>query len=77
MNSLSEKGYIIIKELKVSVQRKWKSKGYTDYKYKQAVGELIDAYGLKKISLTNELKESFGITHLLPTARPDILVFES
>lgn len=75
MSSLTEKGYVIVNELKTATQRKWKSKGYTDYKYKQAVGEMIDSYGLKKISLTNELKMSFGITHLSPTARPTILMF--
>ena len=75
MSSLTEKGYVIVHELKTATQRKWKSKGYTDYKYKQAVGEMIDSYGLKKISLTNELKMSFGITHLSPTARPTILMF--
>ena len=56
------------------MQKMWKSKGFLEYKYQQSVEEMLEIYGLKKIRLTKELKERFGITTLLPQASPTILI---
>lgn len=67
-------GYVIVNDLKAEMQKIWKSKGYIEYKYQQSVEEMLEIYGLKKIRLTKELKERFGITTLLPQASPTILI---
>lgn len=74
VEEIQEHGYVIVNELKDKLHRAYGSMNWTDYKYKQAEAELLDGYDLKKISLTNQLKDEYGITHLAPTARPKILV---
>ena len=76
LEEISKNGYVVINEVKEKVQRiANKSASWTDYKYKQAEAEMLDAYGLKKISLTNDLRAELNITHLEPTARPRILIY--
>lgn len=76
VEEIQEHGYVIVNELKDKLHRAYGSMNWTDYKYKQAEAELLDGYDLKKISLTNQLKDEYGITHLAPTARPKILIYD-
>lgn len=74
LRSIKKNGYIIEKDLIKKVQKKWKSKGFTEYKYKQAVSELLQTYGLQRKRLTKELKQEFGITKLSAKSSPAALV---
>lgn len=71
---IQDQGYVIVNDLKAEMQKMWKSKGFVEYKYQQSFEEMLETYGLKKIRLTKELKERFGITTLLPQASPTILI---
>lgn len=74
-DEVMENGYIVVNEIKDKVQRALNSSAsWTDYKYKQVEPEILMNYNLKKISLTNDLREELDITHLKPNARPKILV---
>lgn len=75
MNEIQENGYVIVNEVKDKVQEyAGESVSWTDYKYKQAEAEMLESYDLKKISLTNDLREELDIVHLKPNARPKVLV---
>lgn len=67
-------GYVIVNELKAEIQELWGSKGFVEYKYQQAIAELLVMYNLKKIRLTTELKNQFDRTDLAPKASPTILM---
>lgn len=74
-DEVMENGYIVVNEIKDKVQRALSSSAsWTDYKYRQVEPEVLMNYNLKKISLTNDLREELDITHLKPNARPKILV---
>lgn len=74
-DEITENGYIVVNEIKDRVQEVMgTSANRTDYKYRQVEPEIIGNYTLKKISLTNALREELEITHLKPNARPKILV---
>lgn len=74
MSEIQENGYVVVNEIKDKVQEyAGTSTSWTDYKYKQAESEMLVTYGLKKTSLTNDLREQLDITHLKPNARPKIL----
>lgn len=77
MEEIKKNGVVVINEVMDLMQRAGASKSYSDYKYKQQEAEMIEGYGLKKISLTNQLKEEYGITHLKPNARPKVLVLDN
>lgn len=75
MSEIQENGYVVVNEIKDKVQEyAGDTASWTDYKYKQAEAEMLESYDLKKISLTNDLREELEITHLKPNARPKILV---
>lgn len=67
-------GYVVVNELKLEIQKLWGSKGFVDYKYSQAISELLEAYNIKKVRLTRELKDELGITGLPSKASPTILI---
>lgn len=75
MENIQEKGYMIVNEI-VDETRKYAdaSETFTNYKYAQQEAEMIEAYGLKKVGLTNDLREELEITHIHPNARPQILI---
>jgi hypothetical protein len=73
MKMLDEQGVIIEKDLLEKVQKKWKSKGFTERKYKQAVSEMLEMYGLQRKRLTKSLKEELGLS-LPPKSMPTILI---
>jgi hypothetical protein len=75
LKQIEKYGYVIEVELLEKVQKKWKSKGFTEKKYKQAVSELLDMYGLQRKRLNKELKEEFGLTkHFNAKQSPTILM---
>jgi hypothetical protein len=74
LEAIEANGYVEVNEVLDKTAKKFKSKGYTEKKYKQAVSEMIMAYGLEKTRLTKELKEQFNITNLAKNASPTILI---
>ena len=74
LKMISKKGIAIEKDVLAVVQKKWKSKGFTETKYKQAVSEMLDMYGLERKRLTKDLKEKFEVTNLPKNASPTILL---
>jgi hypothetical protein len=74
MTAIETDGYIAVNDILAKVQKKYKSKGYTETKYKQALSEMLDMYGLQKTRLTKDLKERFEITNLPKNASPTILI---
>ena len=87
MPIIKEHGYIIVNDFQELVREQIiaeevaksgkpvrRSKMWSDQRFKQCIGTFIDDYALKKISLTNDLREELTITHLKPSARPKILV---
>lgn len=73
MRMIQEQGMAIEKDVMEEVRRKWKSKGFTERKYKQAISEMLDMYGLERKRLTKDLKEEFGL-NLPPKSMPTILM---
>ena len=73
LKMIEEQGIAIEKDLLARIQKKWKSKGFTERKYKQAVSEMLDIYGLERKRLTKDLKEELGL-NLPPKSMPTILV---
>jgi hypothetical protein len=57
----AKKPYIEEVDLKLKLQKKWKSKGFTDRKYDAALGYVIEAYGLKKGRLNKSLTSAWGL----------------
>lgn len=75
LKMLDKEGIIIEKDLLEKVQKRWKSKGFTERKYKQALSEMLDMYDLKRKRLNKDLKEQFGLTKkFTPTQSPTILM---
>ena len=74
MEHIQAKGYVIVNELKAEIQQLWGSKGFVEYKYHQAIGEMLEAYDIKKVRLTRELKNQLGITDLSSKVNPTILM---
>ncbi|AYC54166.1 hypothetical protein CHCC15075_1705 [Bacillus licheniformis] len=74
LRHINKHGYILEKDLIKKVQRKWKSKGFTEYKYKQAVSELLQMYDLQRKRLTKDLKQEFGLTKLPAKSSPAVLI---
>ena len=58
---LAKKPYIEEVDLKQKLQKKWKSKGFTERKYDAALGYVIEAYGLKKGRLNKSLTSAWGL----------------
>ena len=74
LEHIQAKGYVIVNELKAEIQHLWGSKGFVEYKYQQAIGEMLESYDIKKVRLTRDLKNQLGITDLSPKANPTILM---
>ena len=74
LEHIQTKGYVIVNELKAEIQQLWGSKGFVEYKYHQAIGEMLESYDIKKVRLTRDLKNQLGITDLSPKANPTILM---
>lgn len=62
LKMIEKNGIIIEQDLLEKVQKKWKSKGFTERKYKQAISEMLDMYNLQRKRLNKDLKEEFGLT---------------
>lgn len=74
LEHIQAKGYVIVNELKAEIQHLWGSKGFVEYKYQQAIGEMLESYDIKKVRLTRELKNQLGITDLSSKVNPTILM---
>lgn len=73
MKAINKDNYISTKKLKDAMQRKWKSKGYTDRKYSQILGSMLEAYELEKVPLTNVLVEELNVKGMSTIGGPQIL----
>lgn len=70
---IQEQGYAIEKDVMTKIQKKYKSKGFTEIKYKQAVSEMLDLYCLERKRLTKDLKEKFNVNNLPVNSSPTVL----
>ena len=66
MKMIQAKNYISPAELMLVMRKKWKGKGFTERNYAKVLGELLEAYNLKKVPLTKALAEELSITDLTP-----------
>lgn len=66
MKMLQAKNYVVPSELMAVMQKKWKGKGFTERNYAKVLGEMQEAYNLKKVPLTKALAEELSIKDLTP-----------
>lgn len=61
LREIEKKGFIEVNDLKKRVQKKWKSKGFSERKYAQGLAEMLDLYDIKKDRMKKEFKEQLGL----------------
>lgn len=73
MKMIEKNGFAPEKDVLAQVIKKWKSKGFSDYKFKQMRAEMMQDYGLERKRLTKDLREKFK-AELPPKSMPVVFI---
>src|SRR5699024_9598691 len=73
LEMIKHQGVAIEKEVLEVIRSKYRNKGFTERKYKQAISEMIDMYELKRKRLTKTMRKEFGL-NLPPKSMPTVLI---
>ncbi|MCU5020528.1 hypothetical protein OCD65_28015 [Bacillus paranthracis] len=73
MENVERYGYVVEKDVLAKMQKKYRSKGFSEYKFKQCISEVLDMYALERKRLNKQLREKYSV-NLPPKAMPVVLV---
>lgn len=58
----------------VKLQKRFKSKGYSEVRFKQCISETLEAYGLSRARLNRNLRAQFNVK--LPAKAMPVILFK-
>lgn len=61
LDMIEKQGYAYEKDIYAKVKIKWKTQAYAEIKFKRCLGEMLDLYDLKIITMNNACKAHFGL----------------
>ncbi|WP_431099284.1 hypothetical protein [Bacillus paranthracis] len=75
MKAIEKDGYAIEKDIIAKMQKKWKSKGYTEARFKRCITELLTNYCLERKRLSKDLRARLGVK--LPAQSTPTILFKA
>lgn len=61
MENVERYGYVVEKDVLAKMQKKYRSKGFSEYKFKQCISEVLDMYALERKRLNKQLREKYSV----------------
>lgn len=74
LDAIAKDGYAIEKDVLVKLQKRFKSKGYSEVRFKQCISETLEAYGLSRARLNRNLRAQFNVK--LPAKAMPVILFK-